>query len=73
MYTFIGPRSGIGGNAFEDGDIIHHYDPVTKTYAFRGEKFDIQAIVSGIDDLYAKIQQRLAEIEVNRFGRGLPS
>jgi hypothetical protein len=66
IHRLLGPRSAVGGNTIQDGDIIHHYDPTSKMYAFRGEKFDIQAIASGIDDLYAKIQQQVARIEARR-------
>ncbi|MBQ0933658.1 hypothetical protein [Ideonella alba] len=64
----LGPRSAIGGDAIQDEDIIHHYDPETKIYAFRGEKFDVQALASGLEDLYAKIAARLAELDRRRFG-----
>lgn len=63
----VGPRHAIGGDAITDEDIIHHYDPATKTYAFRGEKFDIQAIATGLDDIYAKIRTKLLEIWPHRF------
>lgn len=59
----LGPRSAIGGDAIQDSDIIHHYDPATKIYAFRGEKFDIQRLASGLDDLHARVTARLGELE----------
>jgi hypothetical protein len=65
----LGPRSAIGGDAIQDEDIIDHYDPATKVYAFRGEKFDIQLIAAGLDDLYAKIGAHLSELEQRRIGR----
>lgn len=55
----VGPRSAIGGNAITDEDIIHHYDPTTRIYAFRGEKFDVQELATGLDDIYAKIMAKL--------------
>ena len=58
----VGPRTAIGGDAIADTDIIHHYDPAAKTYAFRGEKFDIQALAAGLDDLFLKIEARLSLI-----------
>ena len=65
----LGPRSAIGGDAIEDADIIHNYDPGTKIYAFRGEKFDIQAIADGINDLHSKSVRRLEAIAAQRSGR----
>lgn len=59
----LGPRSAIGGDGIEDGDIIHHYDPETKVYAFRGERFDIQELADGISDLYHRISERLTALE----------
>jgi len=50
----LGPRNAVGGDAIGDSDIIHHYDPATKIYAFRGEAFDIQELVDGIGDIYQK-------------------
>lgn len=50
---FFGPRDAIHG--IDDKDIIHHYDPATKKYVFRGEEFDIQELVDGINDIYAKV------------------
>lgn len=65
----LGPRNAIGGNAIQDSDIIHHYDPATKIYAFRGEKFDIQELATGLDDIYKRIGLRLIELEKMRFQR----
>ncbi|WP_293367808.1 hypothetical protein [Nevskia sp.] len=65
----LGPRSAIGGDAIEDADIIHNYDPATKVYAFRGEKFDIQAIAYGIDDLHSKVVRHLEAIAAHRSAR----
>lgn len=50
----LGPRSAVGGNAIDDSDIIHHYDPSSKIYSFRGEPFNIQDLVTGIDDIHKK-------------------
>lgn len=50
----FGSRNAVGGNGIGDSDIIHHYDPVTKIYAFRGEPFDVQELVDGISDIYQK-------------------
>ena len=58
----IGSRAAIGGDAISDSDIIHHYDPATKMYAFRGEKFDIQALATGLDDIFKRISIRLNKI-----------
>jgi len=57
----VGPRTAIGGDAIADTDIIHHYDPAAKTYAFRGEKFDIQALAAGLDDIFLRIESRLSK------------
>jgi len=61
VHRLVGPRSAIGGNAIDDSDITHHYDPEVKVYVFRGERFDIQALTSGVDDIYARINARLAQ------------
>ena len=55
----VGPRNAIGGDAISDEDIIHHYDPAEKVYAFRGEKFDVQLLASGLTDIYNKIDSKL--------------
>ena len=71
IHRLLGPRSAVGGDAIADEDIIHHYDPATKIYAFRGEKFDVQAIATGLNDLYARIQKQLTELERQRPGRAV--
>ncbi|MCS0129228.1 hypothetical protein NDJ14_23325 [Vibrio alginolyticus] len=57
--TLFGPRNAVQGDSIDDTDIIHHYDPETKKYAFRGEEFDIQELVDGIDDIYNKVSNCL--------------
>ena len=44
------------------------YDPTTNIFAFRGEKFDVQALASGLEDIYKKASQRLEELQANRVG-----
>jgi len=66
VQRFIGPRTAIGGDAIQDSDIIHHYDPQTKIFGFRGEKFDIQALATGLDGIYKKTTQKLDELEATK-------
>jgi len=66
VQSLIGPRSAIGGNAINDSDIIRHYDPNTKMLCFRGEKFDVQSLAFGLDDIYNRVIARLSEIEAKR-------
>jgi len=53
----IGPRKGVSGVA--DTDIIHHYDPATGIYAFRGEPFNIQSLADGVVDVYDRTKLQL--------------
>lgn len=62
VHTLLGPRSSITGNAVSDEDIIHHYDPQTKIYAFRGEKFDIQQLADGLSDIYGRVGEKLRNL-----------
>lgn len=55
----LGKRDVVQGKGIGEKDVIHHYDPATCIYAFRGEEFDMQEIVSGIYDLNEKIKARL--------------
>lgn len=57
----VGTRAAVGGDGVEDGDIIHHYDPATKVYAFRGEKFDVQDLATGLSDIYEKVKARFGD------------
>lgn len=66
----VGPRTAIGGDAITDEDIIHHYDPATKVYAFRGEKFKVQELANGLDDIYAKIISKLNSLWPYNKGLG---
>lgn len=63
--ALYGDRSTIEG--VEDDDIILHYDPATKIFAFRGEKFDMQNLVDGIVDILSRIQTRQEAIKAMRF------
>ena len=67
----LGSRSLIGGDGIADTDIILHYDPTTKIFAFRGEKFDLQELASGISDLSSKVQTRLSDIDNQRFNKAI--
>ena len=63
VHSLVGPRSAIGGDAIYDSDIIHQYDPQIKSYAFRGERFDVQALATGLSDLHAQVVKVLEAIE----------
>ena len=67
----IGPRSAVAGASIADGDIIHHYDPETKMYAFRGEKFDIQKLADALSDIYARATDQLKTIAAHRANQQL--
>ncbi len=45
----IGPVGALGG--IDPNDVMRWYDPVTKTYRFRSEAFDIQEIVTAMEGL----------------------
>ena len=62
----IGPRSAIGGDAVKDQDIIRMFDPATKMIIFRGERFNIQALVNGLTEVQSKATERLSQLEANR-------
>ncbi len=68
--NLVGPRSSISGPGISDGDIINHYDPATNVYAFRGEHFDVQALTTGLRDIYAKVNKKLGTIWPHNRGRG---
>lgn len=67
VHRMVGPRQAIGGDGIEDGDIIHHFDPAQKAYAFRGEHFDIQALVLGVEDVYLKASSKIELIDRGRL------
>ena len=62
----IGPRSAIGGSTINDKDIMRLYDPDKRYFIFRGERFDMQAIVEGVLDIQSKAKVRFLEIESNK-------
>lgn len=69
IHRLVGPRSAIGGDGIADGDIILHFDPDTKVFAFRGQKFNLQELAHGIDDLNSKVQQRLNFIKIQHLNQ----
>lgn len=66
VQRLFGPRSAIGGDAIQNSDIIHHFDPATNVFGFRGEHYDIQALASGLEDIYNKIIAQLEVIEAKK-------
>ena len=67
VFRLLGPATLIGGDAIDARDIIYHYDPAIKIFGFRGEHFDIQALASGLSDIYAKTNEKLSQLENRRF------
>lgn len=61
--NMIGPRRAIGGDAIKDSDIMRLYDPATKQLVFRGESFDMQALVAAVEDVKGKALKRHEEID----------
>lgn len=67
--NMIGPRSAIGGDAITDGDIMRMFEPDTKRLVFRGQPFDVQALVDGVIDIQRRADERLAELDrIRRTG-----
>ena len=67
VVDMIGPRNAIGGDGIDDSDIFRSYDPATKTFYFRGERFDIQEIADGISEVYQHSAGELRRIWEQRF------
>lgn len=63
--NMIGPRAAIG-NIVKDDEIMRMYDPAKKEIVFRGEAFNVQALVDGVRDVQAKANARLQAIEANK-------
>ena len=57
----IGPKGAIAGDAIEDTDIFRQYDPTTKRFIFRGEEFDLQAIVYGVEQILRQVEVRRSQ------------
>ena len=55
----IGPTSIIGGAAAGRGDFLRVYEPDRKVFTFRGEEFDIQELVAGLEGVKAAALQRM--------------
>lgn len=58
----LGPRNSIGG--VEPRDILRHFVPNEAVYLFRGEEFDIQALVNSVVELVPRICECLDRREV---------
>lgn len=50
----IGPRDVISIEGMEDGDRMRWYEPHTQHFLFRGEEYDLQALVDGVSDILQK-------------------
>ena len=64
--NMIGPRNAIAGDAVKDQDFMRLFDPATKLLIFRGEPFDVQALVTSLEGIKAKASARIAALEANR-------
>jgi hypothetical protein len=67
----IGPRNALG-NSIKDQDIMRWFDPATRMLIFRGEQFDVQALVDGLTNVQSKAQKRLETLEANRRKQRTP-
>ena len=56
----VGPHHMISG--VNPRDVIRHFVPAEGIYIFRGEEFDIQALVTGVDELLPVIRRRVEEL-----------
>lgn len=54
---YIGPTPKWQG--IERSDIVHHFDPGSAHYYFRGQAFDLQSIANGIMDISERVTKRL--------------
>jgi hypothetical protein len=64
--NMIGPRNAIAGDSVKDQDFMRLFDPATKRLIFRGEPFDVQALVTSLTNIQAKARQRITALEANR-------
>jgi hypothetical protein len=56
----IGPWASLG--QFDDRDVMRWYDPVTKEFLFRGERFSLQLMADGISDIRTKTKSALEQL-----------
>jgi hypothetical protein len=45
------------------GDFLRVFEPDRKVFTFRGEEFDIQGLVVGIEEVMGAVARRLAIVE----------
>ena len=62
----VGPKGMIQG--LEETDMMRWYDPERKCFVFRGENFDIQELVSAIDELRPVLTQAAETVEMEARG-----
>lgn len=60
IHKLLGSKQEVLG--LDDNDIILHYDPATKIFAFRGQPFNLTELANGIVDIHQKVDTRLDEI-----------
>ena len=54
--NIVGPQGFFGGPNMSQSDVFRQYDPIQKTFIFRGETFDVQKLVDGIADIQSRIR-----------------
>lgn len=70
--NMIGPRNAIAGDSIKDQDFMRLFDPATKMLIFRGEPFDVQALVGSLIRIQANGKDRLGILEANRRKQRTP-
>jgi hypothetical protein len=67
----IGPVAlFVGGPGVGPGDFVRNYDPSTKVFSFRGDEFNVQELVDGVERVRAVAMQR-AQTLVEREAQAL--
>ena len=68
-FFMIAPRAAIGGNAIKNRDIFRMFDPDPKLVVFRGERVDIEALVTSLAEVQTKAIERMTQLDANRRSR----
>lgn len=59
----IGPATQfVGGEAVSRGDFLRVYEPERKVFTFRGDEFDIQELVGGVEHLMTAASKRADDL-----------
>ena len=57
VFDFIGPKAQLPDTSVADSNIFRLFDPESRQFLYRGESYDLQAVLGGVADVSQRVNQ----------------